>query len=223
MLRGFVQDLRYAGRVMLKTRGLTLVAVITLALGIGANTAIFSVVNALLLRPLPYPDPDRLVMVWQDLRARGGPATEWTGPSQHFDWKAETAVFEGMTSMRGWNASLSGGALPEAVLGEQTTYEYFDVLGAPPALGRVFRQSDDIPNAPRVVVLSHKLWTQRFGADPSIVGRTVPINGESHEIIGVMPASFTPGLVTNAALWRPLRLNRQIRRVIPRCSERSAG
>jgi len=207
MPRGFVQDLRYAGRVMLKTRGLTLVAVITLALGIGANTAIFSVVNALLLRPLPYPDPDRLVMVWQDLRARGGPATEWTGPSQHFDWKAETAVFEGMTSMRGWNASLSGGALPEAVLGEQTTYEYFDVLGAPPALGRVFRQSDDIPNAPRVVVLSHKLWTQRFGADPSIVGRTVPINGESHEIIGVMPASFTPGLVTNAALWRPLRLN----------------
>jgi len=206
-MAGLVHDLRYAGRVLLKTRGLTLVALLTLALGIGANTAIFSVVNALLLRPLPYPDPDRLVMVWQDLRSRGGPATEWTGPSQHFDWKAETAVFQGLTTMRGWNASLSGGSLPEAALGEQTTYEYFDVLGGRPALGRVFRPSDDIPNAPRVVVLSHGLWTRRFGGDPAVIGRALPINGESHEVIGVMPESFTPGLVTGAALWRPLRLN----------------
>ena len=208
MFKGFLQDVRYAARVMLKTRGLTVVAILTLALGIGANTAIFSVINALLLRPLPYPESERLVMVWQDLRARGGPATEWPGPSQHFDWKAETAVFENLTSIRGWNASLSGGAFAEAVAGEQTTYEYFDVLGVRPALGRGFRDSDDVPNAPRVVVLSHRLWTQRFGADRSIVGRAVPINGESHEVIGVMPPSFTPGLVTNAALWRPMRMNR---------------
>src|SRR5260221_9291022 len=90
MLRGFGQDVRYAWRGMLKARGLTLVAIVTLALGIGANAAIFTVINALLLRPLPYPEPDRLVIVWQDLRARGGPATEWTGPSQPFDWKAQT-------------------------------------------------------------------------------------------------------------------------------------
>jgi putative ABC transport system permease protein len=208
MLKGLLQDVKYAGRVMLKTRGLTLVAVVTLALGIGANTAIFSVINALLLRPLPYPEPERLVMVWQDLRAIGGPATVWTGPSQHFDWKAETAVFENLTSIRGWNASLAGGTFAEAVLGEQTTYEYFDVLGGRPLLGRVFRESDDIPNAPRVVVLSHRLWTQRFGGDRAAIGRAVPINGESHEIVGVMPASFTSGLVTNAGLWRPLRMNR---------------
>ena len=207
MLNGLLQDLRYAGRVMAKTRGLTIVAAITLALGIGANTAIFSVVNALLLRPLPYPDPERLVMVWQDLRARGGPADEWPGPSQHFDWKAETAVFENLTSLRGWNASLSGGTFAEAVLGEQTTYEYFDVLGGRPSLGRTFRNSDDIPNAPRVVVLSHRLWTNRFGGDPAVIGRAIPINGESHEIIGVMTASFTPGLIPDAALWRPLRMN----------------
>ena len=128
MFKGLLQDIRYAVRVMLKARGLTLVAVATLALGIGANTAIFSVINALLLRPLPYPASDRLVMVWQDLRPRGGPATEWTGPSQQFDWKAETAVFESLTSIRGWNAMVGGGDLPETFNGEQTTYEYFDVL-----------------------------------------------------------------------------------------------
>jgi putative ABC transport system permease protein len=207
MLRGLLQDVRYAGRLMVKARGLTVVAILTLALGIGANTAIFSVINALLLRPLPYAQPDRLVMLWQDLRARGGPATEWTGPAQHFDWKAQDSIFDGVTSFRGWNASIAGGTIPAAVLGEQATFEYFDVLGVGPEIGRVFRQADDIPNAPRVVVLSHSLWVQRFGDDPSVIGRVVPINGENHEIIGVMPASFRAALVTNAALWRPMRLN----------------
>ena len=202
-----LQDIRYAARTLLKARGLTLVVVVTLALGIGANTAIFSVVNALLLQPLPYADPDRLVMVWQDLRARGGPATEWTGPSQHFDWKRATDVFENLASLRGWNATLGGGSMPEAVLGEQTTFEYFDVLGARPAAGRTFRAEDDVPNAARVAILSHALWTRRFGADPSVVGRVLQINGEPHEVIGVMPRGFTSGLVTNAAIWRPLRMN----------------
>ena len=177
MNRGFLQDVRYAIRVMVKTRVLTLVALVTLALGIGANTAIFTVVNALLLRPLPYSQPERLVMVWQDMRANGGPATEWTGPSEHFDWKAETAVFDGLTSLRGWSASLAGGALPEAFRGEQTTHEYFDVLGVRPALGRTFRDSDDVPGAHRVVILSHSIWTRRFGGDPSVIGRLVAING----------------------------------------------
>jgi putative ABC transport system permease protein len=207
-MSGLLQDIRYAARVMLRSRGITFVAIATLALGIGANTAIFSVVNALLLRPLPYADPDRLVMVWQDLRARGGPATEWTGPSQHFDWKADGEVFENLTSIRGWAASLGGDdALPEAFTGEQTTAEYFDVLGARPALGRTFQHADDVPGAPRVVVLSHDLWAKRFGADPSAIGRSVAINGESHQIIGIMPASFTSAYVTDAKLWRPLRLN----------------
>src|SRR4051812_24381500 len=163
MSGGIVQDIRYAARVMWRARGVTAIAVATLALGIGANTAIFSVINALLLKPLPYPQPDRLVMVWQDLRPRGGPATEWTGPSQQFDWKADTEVFENLTSVRGWNAMLAGGDLPEAFTGEQTTSEYFDVLGARPALGRTFRPSDDVPNAPRVVVLSQTLFERRFG------------------------------------------------------------
>ena len=201
-----LQDLRFAVRSLMKSPVFGAVAVFTLALGIGANAAIFSVLNAVLIKPLPYADPGRLVMVWQDLRARGGPATEWTGPSQQFDWKAETDVFENLASVRGWNASLAGGDLPESVLGEQTTYEYFDVLGAQPALGRTFRGADDVPNAPRVAVLSHALWTRRFGGDPSVVGRTTVINGESHEIIGVMPEGFRPVVVTNAALWRPQRM-----------------
>src|SRR5688572_19343126 len=206
-MTGLLQDVRYALRGMMKARGLTLVAVATLALGIGANTAIFSAINAIVLRPLPYPEADRLVMVWQDLRARGGPATEWTGPAQHFDWKAETAVFENLMSVRGWNATLAGSDMPESFLGEQTTHEYFEVLRVAPALGRTFRPSDDSPNAPRVTVLSHALWTRRFSADPSVVGRSIPISGESHEIIGVMPAGFRPAVVTDAALWRPQRMN----------------
>src|SRR5262249_47442336 len=143
------QDVKYAARVMLRTRGVTLVAIVTLALGIGANTAIFSVINALLLRPLPYPQPDRLVIVWQDLRARGGPATEWTGPSQHFDWKAQRDVFESLTSVRGWAASLAGGDMPESLGGEQTTYEYFDVAGLEPALRPRVRDRGAMPNAAR--------------------------------------------------------------------------
>jgi putative ABC transport system permease protein len=201
------QDLKYAVRVIGKTRGLTLVAIITLALGIGANTAIFSVINAVLLRPLPYPQPERLVIVWQDLRARGGPATEWTGPSQHFDWKSQADVFETLTSIRGWSASVAGGEMPESLTGEQVTREYFDVAATRPALGRAFAEKDDIPNAPRVVILSHGLWMRRFGGDPSVIGRALPINGESHEVIGVMPRGFTPVYLPMADLWRPMRLN----------------
>ena len=145
--------------------------------------------------------------VWVDMRARGGPATEWTGPANHFEWKAQTDVFEGVTTLRGWNASLAGDPIPESFLGEQTTYEYFDVLGIAPELGRGFRPSDDVPNAPRVVVLSHSLWMDRFGGDRSAIGRLITINGERHEIVGVMPASFKSGLATNARLWRPMRLN----------------
>ena len=187
MLKGLVQDIRYAARVMLKSRGLTFVAVATLALGIGANTAIFSVINALLLRPLPYPEPDRLVMVWQDLRARGGPATEWTGPSQQFDWKAETEVFESLTSIRGWNARVGGGDLPETFNGEQTTFEYFDVLGA----RRRWAGRSARPTTCRTRRGSScsAIASGRVGS-AATVGRWThrsQINGENHEIIGVMP------------------------------------
>jgi len=102
---------------------------------------------------------------------------------------------------------VGGGDLPETFNGEQTTYEYFDVLKVRPALGRAFRQSDDVPNAPRVVILSDRVWRDRFGSDPTVIGRTVKISGENHEIIGVMPRGFTSAFVTDALLWRPIRMN----------------
>src|SRR5579859_3858926 len=205
MVTGVWRDIRFAVRMMAKTRGLTSVALITLALGIGANTAVYSVIDAILIRPLPYAAPERLVMVFQDLRGRGGPATEWTGPANQSDWKAATDVFAGVTTVRGWAATLAAGDTPAALTGEQTTFEYFDVLGARPELGRSFRAADDTKDARRVVILSHGLWTSRFGADPSAIGRVVAIGGEPHEIIGVMPASFRPAYLPRAALWRPLR------------------
>jgi putative ABC transport system permease protein len=204
-MKSVLADLRYAVRVLRKSPTFTIVAIVTLALGIGANTAIFTVVNGVLLRPLPYADASRLVMVWVDLTARGGPADEWTGPGNQADWSARTDVFQRVATIRGWAATLTGGDLPEAFQGEQTSYQYFDTLGVAPELGRTFRASDDVPNAPRVVVLAHRLWRDRFGADPGIVGRTISISGESHEVIGVMPESFRPVQVTDAALWRPLR------------------
>ena len=203
----FLQDLRYAARMLVRAPGFTLMAVLTLAIGIGANTTIFSVVNALLLRPLPYPGADRLVMVWQDMRARGGPATEWATPGNYVDWKARTDVFTSLTVVRGWNASLPGDDGAEALVGEQVTHDYFDVLQVPPAEGRGFRAEEDVPNAPRVAIISHALWARRFGSDPRAIGRTVTISGEPHEIIGVMPKGFRPAILATAELWRPLRLN----------------
>jgi putative ABC transport system permease protein len=202
-------DLRYALRLMTRTPGFTLVAVLTLALGVGANTAIFTVVNGVLLRPLPYANPDRLVMVWQDFRARGGPADEWASPGNYVDWSQEEALFQDVAAIAGWRPTLTGGAEPEPIPGEQVTFEYFNVLGVTAALGRTFRLDDDVPNAPRVAVIADSLWKRRFGGDPSAVGRVVTLSGEPHEIIGVLPASFRPIVASQTGeIWRPMRINR---------------
>jgi putative ABC transport system permease protein len=202
----FLQDLRYGARMLARSPGFTLVAIVTLGLGIGANTAIFSAVNALLLRQLPYPSADRLVMVWQDMRARGGPATEWATPGNFTDWRA-SGLFSAATAVQGWQPSLTGIGEAEPLVGEQVTHEYFTVLGIPPERGRTFTQEDDVPNAPRVTVISHALWQWRFGADPEVVGQSIVLGGEPHQIVGVMPAGFRPAVISVAQLWRPRRLN----------------
>ena len=190
-----------------KTPGFTVVAIVTLGLGIGANTAIFTVVNTLLLRPLPYDDPGRLVMVWQDFRARGGPADEWATPGNVADWRAAKDIFEDVAAISGWRPTYIGGAEPEPIPGEQVSHEYFRVLGIAPVLGRGFRYEDDVPNAPRVTVLSDSLWRRRFGSDPRVVGRVVTLSGEPHEIIGVLPAGFRPIVAGTAEIWRPARFS----------------
>ena len=207
MLNEFLHDLRYAGRLLLKSRTFAAVAVLTLALGIGANTAIFTVVNALLFRPLPYRAPDRLVTVWQDLRARGGPPDEWGTPGNYADWRRETRLFEHVAVITGWRPTLSGGAEPEPLPGEQVSHEYFTVLGVAPAVGRTFRDQDDVPNAARVAIISDGLWKRRFGGASDAVGRPIVLNGEPHEIVGVLPPGFRPVIAASAEVWRPLRLN----------------
>jgi putative ABC transport system permease protein len=202
-----MQDIRYALRLFSKSSGFVAVAVITLALGIGANTAIFSVVNALLIRPLPYPDADRLIMVWQDMTVRGGPPKEYATPGNFVDWKTQGTLFDGVTAMTGWQPTLSGNGEPEPLLGEQVSHEYFAVLGVQPAIGRTFTPQEDVPGAPRVVILSHALWERRFGSDRGIVGRSVVLGGEPHEVIGVLPAGFRPGVLPTAQVWRPRRLD----------------
>ena len=200
-------DFRYALRTFVRAPGFALVAVLTVALGIGANTAIFTVVNALLIRPLPYANADRLVMVWQDLRARGGPADEWATPGNYADWRKEKNIFADVAVITGWRPTLLGGAEPEPIPGEQVSHEYFSVLGIKPAVGRTFTETDDVPNAPRVAVIGFGLWQRRFGGDASIVGRTVSLNGESHEIIGIAPQGFRPIVSASAEVWRPLRID----------------
>jgi putative ABC transport system permease protein len=203
-----VQDVKYALRAMVKAPGFAAVAILTIALGIGANTAIFTIVNALLIRPLPYPAPDGLVMLWQDMRARGGPADEWATPGNFVDWRAESAVLENVAAVGGWRPTLTGNAEPEALAGEQVSHEYFSVLQVAPVLGRNFASQDDVPNAPRVVIISDELWTRRFGRNPSVIGQRVTLTGDPHEIIGVLPPRVRPIVVAGAELWRPLRLNR---------------
>jgi putative ABC transport system permease protein len=202
-----LHDLRYSVRLLTRSPGFALVAIATLALGIGANTAIFSVVNALLLRPLPYAQANRLVMVWQDMRARGGPAQEWATPGNFADWQKARELFDAIAAIQGWQPSLTGSGAPESVAGEQVTASYFDVLGISPSLGRVFRADEDIPNAPRVVILSHRFWQRRFGGDARVIGQSLNLGGELHEIVGVMPAHFRPVIATAADVWRPRRLN----------------
>jgi putative ABC transport system permease protein len=207
-MHALLQDLRYASRMLVRAPGFTAVVALTLALGIGANTAIFSVVYALLLRPLPYGEPDRIVMVWQDMTGRGGPAHGWTTPGNFADLAGEHAVFESVTAIRGWQPTLTGLGDPEPLVGEQVSREYFAVLGVAPARGRAFTAQDDAPGAARVAVISHGLWQRRFGGDPAVLGRQVTLGGEPHEIVGVMPESFRPAVSTDAEIWRPGRLNR---------------
>lgn len=185
----FWQDTRYAARTLMRSPGFTTVALLTLALGIGANTAIFSVVNLVMLKPLPFRDSDQLMQVWTR-GVRAGGQGDWSSFPDFLDWRKENKVFEDIVAYRTWVFTFSGDRPAEAMPGFLTTSRFFDLLGAKPQLGRTFLPHEDQPGRNRVVVLSHRLWQRRFGGEPAIVGRSVTVNGGSYTIIGVMPAGF---------------------------------
>ena len=199
--------LRFALRLLRKSPAFTAAAVLTMALGIGANTSIFTVVHAVLLQPLPYPNAGELVMVWQDMSRRGGPPNEWATPGNLVDWKAGKDTFASMASVRFFGQALTGLGDAEMLNGEQVTQEYFDVLGVQPEKGRAFRPDECIPNAPRVVIVSHDFWQHRLGGADDVLSRQLVLGGEPHQIVGVMPAGFRPAIIGNATVWRPDRLN----------------
>src|SRR5919112_1701100 len=207
VLGDFWQDLRYGLRALRKHPGFTAVAVTALALGIGANTAIFSVVNTVLLRPLPYKDPDRLVMVWEDDTKHGYPR-DTPAAANYVDWREQNGVFEGMAALADQSFNLTGMGDPERLEGKRASANLFRLLGVEPVLGRGFLPEDDQPGAGRVVVLSHGLWQRRFGADPKVIGRALELNGQSYTVVGVMPPSFQfPS--PEDELWVPIAFTQQ--------------
>ncbi len=184
-----LKDFRYGIRSLLKRPGFAAVAIITLALGIGANTAIFSVVNAVLLRPLPFADPDRLVMYWEDASFAGFPRNT-PAAANYADIKAQNQVFEGMAALSRRSFNLTGDGEPEKVETYAVTADFFPLMGVRPALGRTILPEEDKPGANNVVMLSHSLWQKRYGGEANIVGRQLLLSGEKYTVVGVMPAGF---------------------------------
>jgi putative ABC transport system permease protein len=184
-----LKDLRYGIRMLLKKPAFTAVAVIALALGVGANTAIFSVVNAVLIKPLPFKDPDRLMMVWEENSKLGFPK-DTPAPANFVDWREQNEVFEDMAAIADQTFNLTGIDEPEKLEGQRVSASFFPMLGVAPALGRAFLPEEDRPQAERVVIMTHGLWQRRFGSDPGIIGKPLSLNGQSYTVVGVLPKSF---------------------------------
>ena len=213
-MRTLWQDLRYGARILLKNPGVTAVAVITLALGIGANTAIFSVVNAVMLRPLPYKNPDRLVSLWANVPEHG----RWrTTPANFFDWKKQNAVFEDMAAFYASKWTLTGDGEPEQLMGSIVSAGYFAVVGAEAMLGRTFLPEEYEPGKNQVVIIAHALWQRRYGGDPKIINKAITLDGRSYIVMGVMPPGIYPAWPTTSGrisfdqnqqqFWMPMSFN----------------
>ena len=195
------QDLIYALRGLRKKPLFTLATVLTLAVGIGANSAIFSVVNAVLLRPLPYPAPDRLMMLWTR-NPRQGFEKDVSAYPNFDDWRRHSTSFDAMSAYTGGDFTLTQVGDPAQISGAIVTPEFFETLGVAPALGRTFEPREATAGGDRVAILSHGLWQTRFGGNRAVVGRSIVLNGVAHEILGVMPASFAHP--ETAEVWTPL-------------------
>src|SRR5262245_39346690 len=190
MLETLLQDIRFGLRVLRKQPGFSLIAIVTLALGIGANTAIFSVVNGVLLKPLPYDQPGQLVQLWEDPGA--GTRKNRIAPGAVLDWREHNTVFESLSVLDTTTLNLTGACEPERLSGVRLSANGLDILRARPLLGRTFAPDEDQPGKEKVVVLTHRLWQRRWSGDTSIIGRTVQLGGEGYTVIGVLPPNFLP-------------------------------
>ena len=179
-MRNFIQDLRYGIRTMAKRPGFTLVAALTLALGIGANTAIFSAVNAVLLKPLPFPESAQLIDLAETFPNGYGSVSVPTLE----DWKSQNTVFAGISAYSFTSFNLAGSDTPQRIPGMNVNANYFDVLGVKAQLGRGFLPGEDVAGHERVVVLGNDVWRRSFGADPGIVNQTIPVNGQKYTVVG---------------------------------------
>ncbi len=201
------RDLRFALRRLARTPAFTAAAVTCLALGIGANTAIFSVINAVLLRPLPHEEPERLVGVWEASQFRKSDRNV-VSPANYLDWRSATTSFSGMAAVYDLGANLTGAGQPEEVPVQHATANLFEVLGQPAAIGRTFLAADDAPGGPDVALLSHGLWQRRFAGDPSVVGANIHLDGKPFTVVGVMPpGTESIGREPRPGLWVPMRLD----------------
>jgi predicted permease len=203
-MRTFAADVRDAVRALRNAPRFLIVASVTLALGIGAVTAIFSVVRGVLLRPLPYPQADRLVNIWSTAPGLGYDQFPLS-PDLFLFYRRHNQVFEDMALFQLASANLTESGAPEVVAASQATHSYFATLGAPFSRGRSYSAEEDKHDGPRVVVVSHRLWTRRYGADPSLVGRTIRVDGEPAEVVGIAPAMLDEA--DSPDVWRPARFN----------------
>jgi putative ABC transport system permease protein len=199
-MNSLLQDLRYGFRLLLKRPSFTVAAVLTLAFGIGANTAIFTVVNAALLRPLPYREPDRLVHLWETTPQKQFGEREASYPD-YLDWKTRNQVFEDLAGYSRRSFTVTGRDAPDRLIGAAVTDSFFRVLGVEAVVGRSFQPGEDQQGAARLAMISHGLWQRRFGADPSVLGQSLNLNGASYTIIGVLPQNFQFAPAGPAEIW----------------------
>jgi predicted permease len=208
-LASWLQEFRYALRSLRGRPAFSLTVIATLALGIGANAAIFSVVDSALIRPLPYAAPDRLVHLWETFESKVDNRSEASYPD-YLDWRARTHSFATLAGYHGGDALL-GGSQPMSIESAKATANFFDVLGVSAELGRTFAPGEDEPGAPVVVLLTHGLWQRQFAGDPAVIGRTISLNGAAATVIGVLPSSFTFAREGAAELWVPIDRSRATR------------
>jgi predicted permease len=209
-MQTLLADLRYGFRLLRQSPGFTTIAILALALGIGANTAIFSTLDAVLLRPLPYADPDRVAMVWEDASSIGF-AHNTPAPANYFDWREQNQVFTDIAATRGRTRAITGDGSAEQLLGYQATPSLFPVLGVAPLIGRTFTEAEDRDDA-KVVVIGYGLWQRRYAGASDITSRTIQLDGEAFRVVGVMPRDFA-FRDTRREFWIPMHVTPRLRAV----------